>query len=107
MTVTTLPLPRFAPAVGEVMLATGGVVSVDGAAGCRVTRSVPDWAPMSARMFTVACWTSTEGAGPTPSWWLSSPQDQSMVPAENTSAPLAARYSVMFWVTTPGPTVAP
>ena len=30
-----------------------------------------------------------------------------MVPAENTMAPLLARYSVRLWVTVPGATVAP
>ena len=42
---------------------------------------------------------------PTPSWLLSRPQAHWIVPAENTSAPLAARYMVRWWVVVPATTL--
>ena len=42
-----------------------------------------------------------------PSWSLSRPQPHWIVPALNTRAPLAARYSVRWWVVVPGLTVLP
>ena len=107
VTLTTLPLVIELPAVGEVIVATGGVVSVDCDAGCSVSSSVPGWAPMSARMLTVACCMSSEGAGPVPSWWQSSPHDHRMVPAENTSAPLRGPVLGHVWVAVPVPQWVP
>ena len=100
-TFTVLPFVMALPAVGVVIVATGGVASVDWVAAWSVSSNVPGWAPMSASTLTVACCMSTEGLGPTPSWWLSRPQDHRMVPAEKTRAPLAARYSVMLLVGVP------
>ena len=51
---------------------------------------------MSASRLTVACCIATLGAGRSPSCSLSSPQDHCTVPAPNTSAPLAWRYSVRW-----------
>ena len=42
-----------------------------------------------------------------PSWTLSRPQAHWIVPALKTSAPLAARYSVRWWVVVPGEVARP
>src|SRR3954470_23023132 len=54
-----------------------------------VPAGVVGWTPMSPRMFIVACWIR-ESASPAPWTLLASPRHQLIVPASNTSAPLAA-----------------
>src|SRR5208337_1035516 len=53
--VTLVPVGMAAPATGEVMTETGGVVSVEAVALVRPDCSVTGWTPMSANRFTVAC----------------------------------------------------
>ncbi len=92
------------PAVGEVMLEVGGVVSVEAVAGVRPDCSVAGCTPMSANRFTVACRAASSAVSLGPrSWFESSPQDHCTVPAPNTRAPLGARYSVIECVAAPGP----
>ena len=93
VTVTTVPSGVVDPAVGEVIVDVGGVVSVDADAATSPASSVAGWAPMSASRFTVACCIVGSAARPV-GLPLSSPHDHCTVPAPNTSAPLEARYSV-------------
>ena len=80
--VTIDPLVNVAPEVGDVIVDVGAIVSVDLVAGVNVGSRVRGWALWSARMLTVACFMSIEGAGsPVPSttpsqlssWLASSP----------------------------------
>ena len=57
-TVTALPTLVLEPFAGAVMLAVGGVVSVDLLAATRPVCRVAGWTPMSASRLTVACWMS-------------------------------------------------
>ena len=50
-----VPGCTVSPEAGEVMVETGGVVSVDADAGSNPACSVTGWTPMSANRFTVAC----------------------------------------------------
>ncbi len=90
VTVTAVFAATLLPADGDVMVDTGGVVSVDAVAGSRPGCSVVGCAFMSARMFTVACCMFASGAALPRSWFESRPHDHWMVPAPNTRAPLAA-----------------
>ena len=84
-----------------MIVAVGGLVSVVCVAGVSPTISVAGCTlPMSANRFTVACCMvgSTgppELPDPVP---LSRPHDHCTVPPPNTKAPLAARYSVRWWL---------
>ena len=100
--VTAEPSENEAPWDGEVIVEVGGVVSVDAVADVSPGISEAGWAPMSASTFTVACCMAGSGgvrlpASPAPAAW-SRPNDHCTVPAPNTSAPLAARYKVRWWV---------
>jgi hypothetical protein len=107
-TVRTVPLVWVVPEAGEVIATVGAVLSVDMVGATSPAMSVPGCAFMSANTFTVACCMSRLTAGPEPpSCVASSPQDQRMVPAENTRAPLDARYIVMLWVAVPAPNWTP
>src|SRR5262245_8928666 len=87
------PLLTVAPALGLVIVDVGGV-SVEAVAATRPAWSEPGCALMSANRLTVACCMSLEGVVCGPSCVPSSPHDHCTVPAPNTRAPLAARYSV-------------
>ena len=98
--VTACPSEKVAPGDGEVIVEVGGVVSVDAVVDVSPVISVAGCAPISARMFTVACCMTGSTVPPPlpPPVPLSSPHDHWMVPASNTRAPLAARYNVRWWV---------
>ncbi len=64
VTVTCVPSTGWAPPAGEVMMAVGGVVSVDAVAGCSPAIRVAGCTPMSANRFTVACCMLASVAGP-------------------------------------------
>jgi hypothetical protein len=93
-TVTTVPAPIEALAPGEVITVVGATVSVEAVAASSPLISVAGCACMSASRFTVACCMGLF-AGSFGMYWLSCqssrPQAYWMVPAPNTSAPLAAR----------------
>ena len=91
MTVMDVLLPIVLPAVGLLMTVVGAWVSADWVAATRPAIRVLGWAPMSANRLMVACWIRESGGDWMPSWSLSRPQAHWMVPAPNTSAPLAAR----------------
>ena len=109
VTVTVSPLPRLAPADGEVITAVGAAASVLAVAVTSPVIRPYGCTPMSASRFTVACCIRESGAGAVPwtSWLSSSPQDHCTVPALNTRAPLGALYIVSEWVAVPGATVEP
>ena len=103
--VVLAPSCRFAPAVGEMIVELGAVVSEDGVAATSPLDNVFGWAPMSASRLTVACCIFGSGALPLGSVLpsphalvLSSPHAHCTVPAPNTSAPLGARSSVRWCV---------
>jgi hypothetical protein len=58
VTVTSVCCTTLAPPVGAVMVDVGAVWSLVAVAAESPARSVCGWTPMSARMFTVACWRS-------------------------------------------------
>ena len=89
--VTGVPTTTVCPSVREVMVAVGAVTSVDMVAGTRPGCSEPGCTPMSANRFTVACCIRGSAVEAPPSWLPSRPQDQRMVPAPKTRAPLEAR----------------
>src|SRR5206468_6368167 len=91
VTVRYVLLPIVLPAVGLLITVVGAWVSLDWVAAARLAIRVLGWAPMSANRLMVACWIRESGADWMPSWSLSSPHAHWMVPAPNTSAPLAAR----------------
>ncbi|TMC02373.1 MAG: hypothetical protein E6J41_30315 [Chloroflexi bacterium] len=109
--VTVVPLVSVAPDAGEVMVEVGAVWSVDAVAATRPACIVVGWTPMSAIRLSVACCMLMSGsAGPmsgSMSWLVSRPHAHWTVPAPNTSAPLAARYSVRWCVATACPYVLP
>src|SRR5262245_57298237 len=95
------------------MLDVGGVLSVDWLAMTRLACSVCGWTPISAKRFTIACWTfgsevlDENGDGEL-SCWLERPHDQKTVPAPNTSAPLVGlRYSTRLPVAVPAVSTFP
>jgi hypothetical protein len=91
-TVTTLPCARVVLFNGVVTVDVGAVVSVDAVAGASVSSGVPGCTPMSANTLTVAC--CAFGSAASPVWFPIRVNDQLIVPASNTRAPLGARYSV-------------
>ncbi len=106
-TVTGAPTAAVEPFAGAVMLAVGGVVSVDLLVATRPVCRVAGWTPMSANRLTVACCMSWSTGVPALSWLASRPHDHWMVPAPNTSAPLGALYRVRLWVALPLPKLVP
>ncbi len=103
--VTWLPSWTASPAVGEVIVEVGGVVSVEGVGVTSPEARDSGCAPISESRLMVNC--SMVGSGGKcpgsvlPAFQalvLSSPQAHCTVPAPNTSAPLGARYSVRWWV---------
>ena len=107
--VTLVPLAKLVLAAGEEMVTVGLVMSVDALAAVMPLISVAGCTPMSASRLTTSCCRPVSGASGVVllSWLLSRPQANWMVPAANTSAPLAARYSVMWCVVVPAVTVLP
>src|SRR4051794_39025960 len=93
--VTELPTWKTDPAAGAVMTDVGTVWSAEAVAATRPDWREPGCTPMSANRFTVACRMGVLGVVLPSLWVPSSPQDHWIVPAPNTSAPLAARYSVV------------
>ncbi len=74
----------------------GAVVSVDAVAGAQTRHATwRGWTPMSANRFTVACCIRASAGAPAPSCGLVQPHDHWIDPAENTNAPLGARYNVV------------
>ncbi len=98
-----VPCAKTVPGTGEVIVEVGAVVSVDWVAGARVASGVAGCTPMSAKTLTVAC--CAFGSAGSPFLLPISVNDQLIVPASNTSAPLGARYSVRWWVTVAAPVV--
>ena len=96
VTVTLAPCGIVAPWAGEEMVTVGPVRSLLAVAGASAGSRVPGWAPMSARRFICACCIRGSAGAPGPSCSWSRPQVHWTVPAENTKAPLAARYSVVL-----------
>ena len=66
-------------------------MSVEAVAATSPGWSEPGCTPMSASRFTVACRMLASGVVAVSLWVPSRPQDHWIVPAENTSAPPAAR----------------
>src|SRR5262245_29755098 len=95
--VIVLPLLTVTPMAGEVMVDVGAVVSMVLVAATSGEASVAGCAPRSAKRFTVACCMRLSG-GVDPSGEPPRPHDHWMVPLLKTSAPLAARYMVRWWV---------
>ncbi|MCY1225275.1 hypothetical protein D9M72_374650 [compost metagenome] len=106
-TVTLLPWAMTDPSAGEEMEAVGAAASLLAVAAVSAGSRVPGWAPMSASRLIWACCIRGSAAAPFPSCSWSRPQVHWTVPAEKTSAPLAALYSVVLWVVVPGFTVLP
>ena len=82
---------------GETIVELGAAESADAVAAISADCSVAGCAPMSANRFTVACCIARSGtcaAGEPRSCSESRPHAHCTVPAPNTSAPLAWRYSV-------------
>jgi hypothetical protein len=106
---TLVPLVTEVLAAGAEMVTVGAVVSVDALAANRPLISVAGCTPMSAnRLMTSCCMLGSAAGGVDPlSWSASRPHANWIVPAPNTSAPLAALYSVMWWVVVPVVTVLP
>jgi hypothetical protein len=104
---TSVPLATLLPLAGEVMVVVGPVLSVDLVAATSPAIKLTGCAPMSAKRLTWACCILTSGAAPLPSCPWSSPHDHWIDPAEKTSAPLDARYIVMWCVVAPGATRVP
>jgi hypothetical protein len=71
--------------IAEFIVDVGAKWSEDCAASTKSDWIVPGWTPMSANRLIIACWASREVLGPSRLWL------QKTVPAEKTSAPLAAR----------------
>ena len=97
------PTVAGAPAVGDRMVATGRVVSVDAVGIVRPAIRLVGVAPRSASTLRVACCMRRSGIEPPWSFSVSSPQAHCTVPAPNTSAPLAARCIVRWCVAVPLP----
>src|SRR5207237_697410 len=89
------------------MTEVGAVVSVEAVAAASPGGREPGCRPVSANRFAGAGRMGWSGVVDVLLWVPSSPQDHWMVPAPNTSAPLAARYSVILWVPVPGATSVP
>ena len=107
VTVTSEPLVTVTPAAGAMIVVVGATESVDGVAATRPLIRFAGWTPMSPRMFTTNCCIRTSTGDTVPSWRVSRPQAYWTVPVPRTSAPLAARYSVMVCVVVPGVTTWP
>ena len=89
--VTGWPVWTVVPVAGLVIVAVGRTVSVLAVANVSPDWMVPGCAPMSAKRFTVACCMRTSSTPPLLSAFsVARPYDHRMVPALNTSAPLAA-----------------
>src|SRR5215831_962521 len=58
--VTVTGVPTCAPVTG-LMPEVGGAVSVEAVAASNPACKLPGWSPISAKRFTVACWTLTSG----------------------------------------------
>src|SRR5215470_4300244 len=89
------------------MVDVGAEGSVEAVAAARPDWSEPGCTPMSANRLTVACCMLASGVEAESLWLPSRPHDHCTVPAPKTSAPLAARYSVILWVELPWPTSVP
>src|SRR4051812_30722590 len=91
VTVTADPAVKLLPEAGEVIIEVGAVWSVAAVAATIPVWREPGCAPISANRLTVACCMGTLGVVDWLLWVPSRPQDHWIVPAPNTSAPLAAR----------------
>lgn len=107
LTVTSDPLATEVAGAGEVIVALGAVVSVDAVGRTSPLISVAGCTPMSAKRLTVACCIRGSAGSCGPSCSESRPQAHWIVPAPKTSAPLAARYRVRWWVVVPGVVTVP
>ena len=82
-------LNTVAPDESDVIEDDGAIVSVDAVVCTKPVCRLPACTPMSANRLTVACCMRPSVGVPPPSCVASRPHDHWIVPAPNTSAPLA------------------